>query len=122
MLRPILSKDPTQRTTQEVKQTQKCFLTNEFFINIKKTRDEKTYFDLCEKLGLEEHDKGSIVFNDGDIGKYFYVILSGAVEVRVSGPVQLEQDSATPEGLISFIILYFEDINWKEIVNGSMIV
>jgi hypothetical protein len=33
----------------------------------------------------------------------------------------LEEDSATPEGLISFIIIYFHDIFWKQIPKGNTV-
>ena len=120
-LRPILTKDPKHRTTQEVKQTQKCFQTNSYFVKIRQEQDEKTYHDLCQKLRLEEHASSSVVFHYGDQGKYFYIILDGAVEIRIPKPVELEEDSATPEGLISFIIMYFEDIHWREMEKGPSV-
>ena len=48
-----------------------------------KTRDDKTHFELCEKMRLEEYKSGKVVFNFGDSGTYFYVILRGKVDVRV---------------------------------------
>ena len=47
------------------------------------------------------------------MGHHFYIVIAGEVEVRVPAPVELEEESATPEGLMSFIITYFQDINWK---------
>ena len=79
----------------------------QFFSVLKKQRDEKTYLELCMRLRLEEHGPDSIVFNYGEVGSHFYVIIEGKIDVRVPCPVELEEDSATPEGLISFIIMYF---------------
>ena len=96
-----------------------AFRSNYLLKDVLKTKDEKSSFELCEKLRLEEYKAGQTVFNYGDPGSYFYVILSGSVEVRVPNPIILEQDSATPEGLISFIIMYFYDICWNLIPRGE---
>ena len=85
------------------------------------TRDEKTHFELCEKMRLEEHKSGQVVFNFGDTGTYFYVILRGKVDVRVPQQITLEQDSATPEGLVSFLIMYYKDICWNQISWGEKV-
>lgn len=42
--------------------------------------------------------------------------------MKVPSPVTLQEDSATPEGLISFIILYFNDIHWESLYFGQRIV
>ena len=88
---------------------------------MKQSRDDKSYYELCEKLRLEEHKKDSVVFHYGDPGSTFYVVLEGSVEVRVPVPIILERDSATPEGLISFIIMYFHFIHWKELHRGRQV-
>ena len=72
---------------------------------------------MCKQLRLEEVAKGEIVFNYGDQGQLFYIIIEGEVEIKVPSPVLLENDSATPEGLITFILLFFKDIYWKELPN-----
>jgi hypothetical protein len=72
-------------------------------------------------LRLEEHTAGSVIFNFGDPGSYFYVVIEGSVDVRVPNQVGLEEDSATPEGLISFIIMYFSDIFWQQIPRGESV-
>ena len=40
-------------------------------------------------------------------------MIKGEVEIQISDVIELEKDSATPEGLLTFIILYFYEINWK---------
>ena len=40
-------------------------------------------------------------------------MIKGEVEVKISNVIELEKDSASPEGLLTFIILYFYEINWK---------
>ena len=87
-----------------------------------KERDEKTCYELCERLRLEQYSEGAVVFNYGDTGQLFYIVVEGEVDVRVPSPVLLEELSATPEGLISFILLYFKDIYWDRLYYGSRIV
>ena len=33
--------------------------------------------------------------------------------------IELEAESATPEGLLSFLIVYFDDIYWKGLFGGT---
>lgn len=115
VIRSILTKEPKERSSQEVKQVQMKFNDNKFFATVKEERDEKSYYELCERLRIEEHEAGEAVFNYGDTGSQFYIIIEGSVEVKVPSVVILEQDSATPEGLISFLIIYFDEIYWQEV-------
>ena len=119
MIRKILSKEPDSRTSNEIQIVGKYLKDQQFFSALKKQRDEKTYLELCMRLRLEEHGPDSIVFNYGEVGSHFYVIIEGKIDVRVPCPVELEEDSATPEGLISFIIMYFNQIYWKGVKRGS---
>ena len=52
----------------------------------------------------------------------FYIVVEGEVDVKVPSPVILEEDSATPEGLISFIMLYFNDLHWEKLFMGKRII
>lgn len=121
LIRVILTKEPKERSSQEIKQVQKHFKDNKFFAKVLKERDEKTFYDLCERLRLEEHQEGAVVFNYGDQGQLFYIVIDGLVDVKVPSPVLLEEDSASPEGLISFLILYFGDIHWEPMYHGDRI-
>ena len=40
------------------------------------------------------------------------------VDVRIPAMIELEAESATPEGLLSFLIVYFDDIYWKGLFGG----
>ena len=122
VIRAILFKEPKERSSQEIKQVQKRFKDNKFFQTVLKERDEKTFFELCERLRLEEYSQSAIVFNYGDIGQLFYIVVEGEVDVKVPSPVILEEDSATPEGLISFIMLYFNDLHWERLYMGKRII
>lgn len=53
------------------------------------------------------------MFHYGDEGNHFYILIEGEVEVRVPLPTQLEDEDATPEGLLLFLIRNYEDIYWK---------
>ena len=55
------------------------------------------------------------MFHYGEKGDLFYIILEGKVEVRTVSPVELDGESTTPEGLITFIISYWRDIYWAKI-------
>lgn len=59
-----------------------------------------------------------MVFSFGDSGSTFYIVLAGEVEIRVPTPVELEGNSASPEGLLVFLITYFEIIYWDRIPDG----
>jgi CRP-like cAMP-binding protein len=87
ILLSILSIEPKQRSHNQVKRTQKGLADNPFFAEIAKSRDEKTQYELCDKLRLEEHSADAVIFNFGDPGSYFYVIIEGSVDVRVPNQV-----------------------------------
>ena len=116
-----LAKDLKDRTVTDARIIYKYLKDGDFISHLLKDRDEKTLNEFCQKLRLEEHQTSSVVFHYGDPGSNFYCILSGSVNVRIPSLVELEEDSATPEGLISFIVMYFKDIYWKEIENCSFV-
>ena len=47
VIRSILTKEPKERSSQEVKQVQMKFNDNKFFATVKEERDEKSYYELC---------------------------------------------------------------------------
>ena len=61
-IKHILLKEPKERSSAEVKLVQQRFIKNKFFAG----RDDKTSYELCERLRFEEYDIGEIVFNFGD--------------------------------------------------------
>ena len=87
----------------------------------KQNRDEKTYNDLCKRLRLEEYESNAIIFDYGDVGEHFYVILEGEVEVRIPSPIVLDLEFSNPKGVLSFIIRHFHEIYWPQINKGLTI-
>ena len=61
------------------------------------------------------------MFHYGDRGSLFYIIIEGEVEIRTPSPVELDNDSATAEGILVFIVTYFDDIYWEKIYQGQKI-
>lgn len=70
-------------------------------------------------LRIQECKVRETVFLFGDRGKMFYIIIKGEVEIRTPSPIELENESATAEGILVFIVTYFEDIYWKKINKGE---
>lgn len=53
--------------------------------------------ECCKVMNLEEYSEGDIIFNFGDKGEKFYIILSGSVAVKtpVKKKVMVNKDAAT---------------------------
>jgi CRP-like cAMP-binding protein len=83
--------------------------------------DAESLTALFKSLKYEDCESGKAVFEYGDAGSTFYVILAGAVEIKVPMPVELEGSSATPEGLLIFLVTYFDNICWEKLHNGLSI-
>ena len=119
----VLQKEPADRTLRELAILQTYLSTNAFIATqVEKLReDADSLSGLFKSLKYEDCDSGKAVFEYGQSGSTFYVILAGAVEIRVPMPVELEGSSATPEGLLIFLITYFESICWEKLHNGLAI-
>lgn len=83
--------------------------------------DAETMQQLFNSLKYEDCLEGHTVFNYGDQGNTFYILLAGEVEIRVPTPVELENSSNSPEGLLVFLITYYDIIYWEKIPNGFAI-
>ena len=59
-----------------------------------------------------------MLFEYGDRGDFFYIILSGEVELKTPAPVELTGKQATPAGILSFFVNFFEDILWQNFDRG----
>ena len=70
---------------------------------------------------MQECEAGEAVFRYGDRGVQFYIIVDGEVEVRTPSPVELDEESATPEGLLSFIVSFYNDIYWDKVSQGDRV-
>ena len=97
------------------------FKTNKFLAETASTRDSETVFTLYRNLRMQECEPGEPVFRYGDRGGFFYIIIDGEVEVRTPSPVELDEESATPEGLLSFIVSFYHDIYWDKVPAGDRV-
>ena len=121
MIKNILTMDPKERRKGTIKKLSKQFKQNKFLAEMEQTADADSMFQLYQKLGYTAHRAGEAVFHYGDKGDLFYIILEGKVEVRTVSPVELDGESTTPEGLITFIISYWKDIYWAKISDSYTI-
>ena len=99
------------------------FKNNAFFKRTMEERkgDNQTIQNLFSHLRIQECKARETVFLFGDRGKMFYIIIKGEVEIRTPSPVELENESATAEGILVFIVTYFDDIYWQKIYQGEKI-
>jgi len=58
------------------------------------------------------------VFEYGDEGQLFYIVMEGEVEVRIPLQVVLEGEDATPVGFYNYLVKNFNDIHWPQIADG----
>lgn len=72
-----------KRTQEEVDLLISVFSYISFFQNFQKEFDEETYLELLKKLRYEYGKKNRKIFNYGDMGRKFYIILNGEVSVLV---------------------------------------
>ncbi len=83
--------------------------------------DSEIIHSLFRNMKLEEHPEGHVVFNFGDRGQLFYIVITGQVSIMTPSPVELEIENTTAEGLLTFFVTYFEDVFWEKIINGDKI-
>ena len=90
----ILKKDPEERNLAEIQFLEKRMQHFEFFLKIKEKIPENYYYELYKELRFETHQKNSLIFSFGDIGKKIFIVLKGAVYVLVPKlKVQKQDDS-----------------------------
>ena len=53
------------------------------FFQSKQSMKDVDYKDLVQGLSFEEHEENSVVFNLGDRGDKFFIILEGCVSVQI---------------------------------------
>ena len=117
----ILRKDPKNRTENDIELLAKNFATNNFFQEKKKILDSKTINYLYRNLRLVEYEGKETVFNYGDKGDFYYILLTGEVVVKTPSPFVLQDSQFTPIALLTFLINFFEDVMWKTVHNGDYI-
>ena len=77
--------------------------------------------NIFRNLQYEEKQINDVIFKYGDRGAKFYIIITGQVEVFTPMTVDLENEAATPYGILAFIVCYFRDIYWQKINFGDKI-
>ncbi|CAD8117618.1 unnamed protein product [Paramecium sonneborni] len=55
---------------------------------LKQYRDKPNFLDLCKHLFLKTYNKREYIFQQGETGDAFYVILSGSVKVYIEEPTE----------------------------------
>ena len=84
-----MRKDPKNRTENDIELLAKNFATNNFFQEKKKILDSKTINYLYRNLRLVEYEGKETVFNYGDKGDFYYILLTGEVVVKTPSPFVL---------------------------------
>ncbi|CAK74478.1 unnamed protein product (macronuclear) [Paramecium tetraurelia] len=79
----ILQKDQSIKTNQEVDITRKAFISLKFFQDLEQQMGQEMVSNLYRQLSHETIKARQVVFNIGDIGKKFYIILSGSAWVLI---------------------------------------
>ena len=118
----ILKIAPEKRSKADIERLDTFFLDNNFFRETKHNLEAKTVNYLYRNILYQEHDVGETVFNYGEMGKLFYIILEGEVIVKTPGPHILEgEENVNPQSVLLYLIKYFRDIDWIDIINGEII-
>ena len=81
----LLRVPPARRKAQQIKNLQ--HLTAEIsFFSSQSELSELLHYQSCQSMNYEFFEKKQVVFNCGEIGDKFYIILSGKVEVSIIVP------------------------------------
>lgn len=83
LLMIILKKEPEDRSHLEIEFLEKKMQKFDFFTKIKDKIPNEYYLELFKELRFESHQKNSVIFSFGDIGKKIFIILKGSVYVLV---------------------------------------
>lgn len=82
----VFKKDPCFRTNLEISFLEKITQNYTFFQEIRGKISHEAYCEFFKELRYESHRAGTVLFNYGEVGKKFYLILSGSVYVLVPKP------------------------------------
>lgn len=88
----VLKKNPLLRTKEEIDLLANVFSYIGFFQSFQKEFDDETYDELLKKLRYEYGKKDKKIFNYGDMGRKFYIILNGEVSVFVPSTEKNESE------------------------------
>ena len=91
------------------------FYHNSFFQKQAEILEEQTFLTIFKNLAFLEVEKGDNVFNYGEEGSLFYIIIEGKVTIHIPAPEELTKDKCSPEGLMTYLIENYDDINWLQL-------
>ena len=75
---------------------------------------------MYRKLRYRTYEANETVFEYGDVGELFYIIMEGEVIIKVPSPGMLEGERATAENfLLHYLICDFDSVNWHKLSHGS---
>lgn len=117
----ILQLEPKDRTSRNITTLTRFFEGNRFFRQQSEMFEEKTIQYLYRNLRFCELKPRQQVFQYGDEGELFYIVMEGEVVIKTPAPDTLEDDQCTPEGLLIFLIEYFHEIQWKLLRDGERV-
>ena len=105
MLIYVLKKKPMSRTEEELEFLQEVFSYIPFFKLFQREFDQNTYETLLRKLRYENGKKDRKIFNYGDMGRKFYIILSGGVQVLVPKTISSEEAPEETSKKTEFVLV-----------------
>ena len=111
-----MNKPSKARSDTDLKLLEKFLSNNQFFSNLKKECDKEAIKESFKALTFRQYSSGQCVFNFGDYGKEFYIILSGSVSVKV--PTQITIKGNRRE-ILDFFVDNYDSIFWKKCENGD---
>lgn len=111
----ILRLEPEDRSTRDINFLFRFFESNLYFRKQAEMYEEKTILFLLKKMRFVEYEAGQTIFEYGDFGELFYVIIDGSVVVKTPSQVTLEGDQATAAGFVIYLLENFQDIHWKDL-------
>ena len=66
-----------------------------------------------------EMNAGEVVFNYGDVGDQFYIIIEGEISIMTPFPEVLEGEQVSPYPILIYFLTFFKNIDWNFISCGK---
>ncbi|KAL4468001.1 hypothetical protein ABPG72_015871 [Tetrahymena utriculariae] len=109
----IVNKHPSNRSIIESKQLYRNLKRVRFFEDLEKNHGIQTVYQCCQYLRFKEIQAGQILFQQGDIGEEFYIIIQGSVSVLVSSYEQAIDGTDIPNTDLRKKVLNQNKVNQK---------
>lgn len=72
-------------------------------------------------MELLEITKGKALFNYGDRGEKFYILIAGSVRLSTPSPVELSDKKCSAAGILSFFVNFHDEIVWESFDRGNQL-